>query len=85
MLINAPHDGHEAIVAVLAVDRRRQQILDVSFIVSKGVKKALQAKRADARMATGDFGTDLDLAGDRREALVKFGDYRGIVALGEVG
>ena len=85
VLVDPPHDRHEAIVAVLAVDGGRQQVLDVAFIAAERVEQALQAERADAGMPAGDVGADLDLASNFGKALVEPRDGRGIMALGEAG
>jgi len=53
MLVYSPHNRDESVIAVLAVDRGRQEVLDIAFVAAEGVKQVLKAKRADAGMPPG--------------------------------
>src|SRR5260370_11962057 len=74
MLVDSPHDGDEAVIAVLAVDRGRQEVLDIALVAAERVKQALESGRADTWMTPSEVLSDLNLSGNGSEALVEAGD-----------
>ena len=61
MLVDPSHDRDEAVIAVLAVNGGRQQVLDIALVVAEGIQQVLEPESADARMPRGKVGPDLDL------------------------
>src|SRR5262249_40087195 len=74
MLVDPAHDRDEAVIAVLAVNGGREEVLDIALIAAERIQQVLKSERADARMPRREPGLDLDLGRDAGQALVETGD-----------